>query len=277
MGLADAGALEIALLAAGLAAAGALAGLLAGLFGVGGGIVLVPVLDQVLAGTGVDPAVRMHVAVATSLATVIATSLRSVRAHDAKGAVDWEVLALWAPGVFAGSLLAGALAGLISGDGLRLVFGSVALALAVWMAFAPPRWVIGQGIPRNPLSHAVAGAIGLVSVLMGIGGGTFAVTAQTLYGVAIHRAIGTASGLGVVIAVPGTMGLVWGGWGDSRLPPLSLGYVNLLGLLVIVPATTLVAPWGAWLAHRLPQRALRVSFAVFLAVAGARILWRAFA
>lgn len=258
-----------------LFAGGLAAGVLAGLFGVGGGIILVPMLDQVLAAMGTDATLRMHVAVGTSLSTVLFTSIRSVTAHHAKGAVDWVTLRTWGPGVLVGSIVSGLLIGNISGLTLRLIFAGVAGLIAIYMAFGRESWVIGREIPRNLAAHGVAALIGAVSVMMGIGGGTFAVSAQTLYGVPIHRAVATSSGLGFIIAIPGTLGLVIGGWGEAGLPPLSLGFVNGLGLLAIVPGTLLAAPLGAAVAHRLPRRMLRYAFAAFLFASALRIGWGA--
>lgn len=249
------------------------AGTLAGLFGVGGGVIIVPVLYQVFAAFGVDEALRMHLAVGTSLASIMPTSLRSVSAHNKKGAVDWDVLRHWAPATAIGVLMGGALAAWLSGDALSLVFGVLALAVALYLGLGREEWRLGNELPKGVGAYLAAGAIGLASALMGIGGGTFAVALMTLFATPIHRAVATASGLGFVIAVPGAIAFAIAGWNEPGLPPLSLGYVNLLGLALVALGTTLAAPWGVALAHRASRIVLRRRFAAFLGLMGTRMLW----
>lgn len=263
----------LALLAVALALSGLIAGTIGGLLGVGGGIVLVPVLYQAFELLGVPEEVRMELSVATSLATIIPTSLRSLASHNRRGAVDWPLLKSWAPGIFVGAALGTLVATVIGGDGLRIVFVAMALLLALYMALAPDTLKIADAMPTGLVAQAMASLIGGLSVLMGIGGGTFAVSLQTLYGTAIHRAVATASGFGFIIAIPGALGFVMAGWGAGGLPPLSLGFVSLIGFVLITPATVLAAPWGARLAHRLSRRALRLAFALFLAASALRILY----
>lgn len=259
--------------AAGLMAAGLLGGLLAGLLGVGGGIVVVPVLFHVLSALGLDESIRMPVAVGTSLATIIPTTLRAVSGHRAKGAVDDAILRQWAPAMIVGVVLASLSAEVIGGRGLTLIFAVMALLVALNLGFGRESWRLGAALPGGPGRAALAGGIGYVSTLMGIGGGTFGVTAMTLYGVPIHRAVGTAAGLGLIISIPGTAGFLLAGLDAQGLPPFSLGYVNLLGFALIVPSTILATPWGVELAHRLSRTALRRAFAVFLALTSARMFW----
>lgn len=263
----------LALLALALALSGLIAGTIGGLLGVGGGIVLVPVLYQAFEMLGVPEAVRMELSVATSLATIIPTSLRSLASHNRRGAVDWALLKSWAPGIFVGAAVGALVAAFIGGDGLRIVFVVMALLLALYMALAADTLKIAEKMPGGVAAQAMAGIIGALSVLMGIGGGTFAVSLQTLYGTPIHRAVATASGFGFIIAIPGALGFVMAGWGAEGLPPLPLGYVSLVGFLLITPATVLAAPWGARLAHALPRKSLRLAFAFFLAVSALRILY----
>ncbi len=253
------GPLALAMLAAGLAA-----GVLAGFLGVGGGIVLVPVLFQAFGFLGIDEAVRMHLAVGTSLASIVPTSIRSVTKHDAKGAVDRPVLIAWAPAIVIGVILGALIADRVDGTVLTLVFAVLALSVAAQMAFLPDRLRLGEAMPGEPVRSSIGGTIGLASTLMGIGGGTFGVTVMTLYGMPIHRAIGTASGLGLIISVPGMIGFILAGQGASGLPPASLGYVNALALAFIIPMTWLAVPWGVALAHRISRAALRRAFAGFL-------------
>lgn len=267
---------ELLLLALGLAATGIFAGVLAGLLGVGGGIVIVPVLYQIFSVLGIDEAIRMHLAVGTSLGTIIITSIRSVRAHAQKGAVDWDMLRHWAIPVLIGVLTGTALASQVSGRGLTLVFASVALIVAANMAFGKETWRLGSQLPSKPVQYGVAGAIGMLSAMMGIGGGTFGVTFMTLFGKNAREAVATSAGLGVLIGVPGVVGFILSGWGEPALPPFSLGYVNLVGLALIVPLTILSAPWGAHLAHSISHKALLRAFAFFLALTSCQMFYRLF-
>lgn len=264
--------LQLALLVAGLALTGIVAGILAGLLGVGGGIVIVPVLYHVFSGIGIDEAVRMHLAVGTSLATIVATSMRSMRAHRAKGAVDADLLRGLALPIIAGVVLGSLIAGGVDGGALMAVFASVALIVAIHMAFGRESWRIADDFPAGFTRAAIGAVIGLISVLMGIGGGTLGVPILNLYNIPIHRAVGTATGFGLIIAVPGTIAMMMNGWGAPGLPPFSLGYVNLIGFALIVPTTILAAPWGARIAHAISRPALRRAFAVFLALTSLRMM-----
>lgn len=265
----------LAALVALLLATGAVAGLLAGLLGVGGGIVIVPILFLVFEGLDFPDATLMQVAVATSLATIIPTSVASARAHHAKGNVDTTLLRRWAPFVFSGALVGGLLSFVLSGDALRLVFGVVALAVAVNMA-VPRQLVLGAQLPRSTaVQGGVAGAIGTFSALMGIGGGTLSVPVLSAFSYPTHRAVGTAAAFGFLIAVPAVVGFVWSGLGEAGRPPFSLGWVNLVAAGLILPVTTLVAPVGARIAHRLPAARLRLVFAAFLGLTALRMLWSA--
>ncbi len=256
---------------------GAAGGLLAGLLGVGGGIVIVPVLDAALQLTGVDPAIRMHVAVATSLAVIIPTSISSTRAHRARGALDRTLARQWGPWIFAGALLGTALAAHLEGGALSALFGVVALLVAVKMILPLHNALISKEIPRGLLAPAIPLGIGSLSSMMGIGGGTLSVPVLTLMNQPIHRAVGTAALFGLLISLPGTLGYVVSGWGDPRLPPGSLGYVNVIGLALIAPVSVLAAPIGARLAHRLDKRQLSVAFGVFLLLVAVRMLLRSLA
>ncbi|MCC7410607.1 MAG: sulfite exporter TauE/SafE family protein [Gammaproteobacteria bacterium] len=256
-------------------AAGVIGGLLAGLLGVGGGIVLVPVLDVALGVLGVDASVRMHVAVATSLATIIPTSLSSSRAHHRRGAVDYAIVRRWGVPVVAGSVAGTCLAARVDGAALAAVFGTVALLVAVKMLLPLDDRVFARDIPRQPLALAIPLALGTVSSLMGIGGGTLGVPTFSLLGQPIHRAVGTAAVFGLLISLPAAIGYVVAGWRAGALPPGSVGYVNLIGLALIAPVTVLVAPAGARLAHGLGRRALGTVFGAFLLLVAVRMLYRA--
>jgi uncharacterized protein len=266
---------DLGTLALGLLIAGVVSGLVAGMLGVGGGIVIVPVMYHVLAVAGVAPDLRMHVAVGTSLATIIPTSLSSLSSHAKKDAVDWPLLKRWlvpmVVGVVAGSLLAG----VARGQMLTLFFGLVALPVAAQLAFGKESWRLADQLPRGAGGALLPFAIGGVSTMMGIGGGTVGVPGMTLCGVPIHRAVGTASAFGAIISVPGTIGAVLTGWGAHGVPPYSYGYVNLLGFAIIAPVAFFMAPYGASIAHMADTGRLRKMFALFVAITAVKMLWDA--
>lgn len=272
--IADPGA--FAMFIAGLAAAGLFAGFIGGLFGVGGGVVIVPALYVVLSALDVDESVRMHVAVGTSLSTIIATSWRSLATHMKAGAVDMAVLRAWAPWITAGALVGAAVAGFSNTQTLLVVFGGGLLLVAAQMGLGNPAWRIAADLPRGAVRALVAGAIGVLSAMMGIGGGAFGVTVMTLCGRPIHQSVATASGFGAAIALPAALGYVVTGWGRADLPPLSIGYVNLPGFLALAALTAITAPIGARLAHRLPHLTLKRAFAIFLAITALNMLREAF-
>ncbi|MGN6596680.1 sulfite exporter TauE/SafE family protein [Sphingopyxis terrae] len=267
---------DMAMLAAMMLLTGAVGGVIAGMLGVGGGIVIVPVLDLVLAALGIDSSVRMHVAVATSLATIIPTAISSSRAHEAKGAVDHDQLRRWGVAIFLGAIAGVLLASRVSGDVLSAVFGIVALLVAVKMLLPLEGKHIAETMPGGVVGQAIPFAIGGISSMMGIGGGTLSVPVMTLFNVPIHRAVGTAALFGLLISAPAAVAFVVTGWHVEGLPPGSLGYVNLIGLAVIGPATFLTAPWGARIAHALSKRQLSILFGLFLTVVAVRMLIRAF-
>jgi len=255
-------------------ATGVVAGVMAGLLGVGGGIVIVPVLDTALGIQGVDPSIRMHVAVATSLATIIPTSISSARAHHAKGAVDFSLVKFWSPFILVGSLLGTVLATRVDSSVLSLVFGGVALLVAIKMMIPTEGVHLSNGVKRGPAGATVPFAIGGLSSMMGIGGGTLSVPTLTLMKQPIHSAVGSSAMFGLVIAVPGTLSFMISGWGDPRLPEGSLGFVNAIGFIFIAPTTVLFAPLGAKIAHGLNKRTLSLVFGVFLLVVSIRMLLR---
>jgi uncharacterized membrane protein YfcA len=267
---------DMSMLAAMMLLTGAVGGVIAGMLGVGGGIVIVPVLDLVLAALGIDSSVRMHVAVATSLATIIPTAISSSRAHEAKGAVDHDQLRRWGVAIFLGAIAGVLLASRVSGDVLSAVFGIVALLVAVKMLLPLEGKHIAETMPGGVVGQAIPFAIGGISSMMGIGGGTLSVPVMTLFNVPIHRAVGTAALFGLLISAPAAVAFVVTGWHVEGLPPGSLGYVNLIGLAVIGPATFLTAPWGARIAHALSKRQLSILFGLFLTVVAVRMLIRAF-
>ena len=257
-------------------ATGTVAGVLAGLFGIGGGIVIVPVLETALGFIGVDPAIRMHVAVGTSLATIIPTSISSARAHHQRDSVDVDVVKRWAVFVLIGALLGAWIASRVHSDVLAIVFASLAFLVALKMLFIPESRNLTTDVPRGPLVTVIPTSIGCFSTMMGIGGGTFSVMTLTLFNEPIHRAVGTAALFGLVISLPGMLGFVAAGWGDPRIPAGSLGYVSLIGFACIAPATVLAAPLGAKIAHAFSAKRLNMLFGLFLVVASLRLFYRAF-
>ncbi len=263
------------LLAAAMLATGCVAGVMAGLFGIGGGIVIVPVLELTLGLLGVDPAIRMHVAVATSLATIIPTSLASARAHHQRRAVDMQIVRGWGVFVLFGALLGVWFAAQVHSRVLAIVFASVAILIGMKLVLFPESRNLTSDVPRGPLWSIIPAAIGCLSSMMGIGGGTFSVMTLTLFNQPIHRAVGTAALLGLIVSLPGTLGFVIAGWNDARVPPGSLGYVSLIGFALIVPATVLMAPLGAKIAHSFSEKKLSTAFGVFLCLAAARMLYKA--
>jgi uncharacterized membrane protein YfcA len=269
---------ELVTLAAGLLAAGAVTGLLAGVFGVGGGAVAVPILYELFRVIGVEEALRMQLAVGTSLAIIIPTSIRSFRAHKKKGAVDLSVLRLWALPVVIG-VIAGSYAAKFAPPAVfKLVFVVVASASAIRLLFGRDSWRLGTEMPGPTIMRVYGLVIGVLSALMGIGGGQLSNLFMTFYGQPIHRAIATSSGLGVIISIPGTLGFIYAGWPQMPdLPPLSLGYISLIGVALVIPTSIWTAPIGANLAHRLSKRRLEVAFGCFLTLVCLRFLYSLFA
>lgn len=261
----------IALMAGALLVAGAFAGVLAGLLGIGGGIVIVPALFYLFTLLDIDPAIKMHLAVGTSLSTIIATSLSSIRSHHRRGAVDWPLLRSWGPAVAVGVVIGTVVAGLVSGEVLTGVFATMALLVAANMAFQPESARLADRLPGGPVRFVIGSLIGGFSAMMGIGGGTFTVPTLVMCSYPIRRAVGTAAAVGLIIAVPGTIGFMIDGYGRPELPPFSLGYVSVLGFVIIAPMTVMTAPLGARIAHTINTRWLRWAFALFLALTSLRM------
>lgn len=253
--------------------AGLLSGVIAGMLGVGGGIVLVPVLEWALSLAGISGDLSIRIAVATSLATIIPTAIASSRAHARRDAIDREVIRAWSVPIVAGACLGAWLATQLDGTLLRAVFSVMALVVAVKLLLPLDHVVLRQSLPVGGLAKVIPLLIGCVSTLMGIGGGSLSVPVMTLCNQSMHRAVGTASLIGLWIAVPATLALMLA---DPKqpMPPLTVGYVNLLGFAVIAPVTWLAAPLGVRLAHRLQRRQLSLIFGLFLLLMALRMAWR---
>lgn len=264
---------ELIWFAVALAGAGVVAGFLAGLFGIGGGAILVPVFYQVFGLLGIDEAVRMHLAIGTSLAVIVPTSIRSVLSHKLRGAVDLELLKSWIIPVPLGVVAASVIAASVSSGGLRAIFAIIAIVVGLRMLLNRDSWRLGEDLPPNPLRAIVGVVLGLLSALMGIGGGVLNNTFMTLFGRPVHQAVATSAGVGVLISIPGLIGYVWAGWGAAGLPPFSTGYVNWVAVALIIPITLLIAPLGVRLAHALDKRQLEIGFGVFMLLIAARFFY----
>ena len=256
-----------------LAVGGALTGFLAGLFGIGGGGIIVPILYELFGVIGVDESVRIQLSVATSLAIIIPTSIRSFRSHHARGAVDMDVLRGWAAWILVGVLIGTLIAAMSPASLLRAVYAVVSFVMAVRMGFGGEKWRLADDLPGRAAQAVYATVIGTLSVLLGVGGGAMFSSVMVLYGRPIHQAVATASGLGVIISIPAAIGFVWSGWSVAGLPAGSLGYVNLIAVALVIPTSILMAPYGVRAAHALSRKHLERAFAVFLFAVSARFAW----
>jgi len=263
-----------------LIAVGALSGFMAGLFGIGGGAILVPVFYECFRLVGVPLEVRMPLCIGTSLAIIIPTSLSSFRAHYKRGAVDMAILRAWALPIVTGILLGSVIARFAPERLFKIVFVMVAWSAAARLLLARETWKLGDGMPKGLLMRVYGFVIGLLSTLMGIGGGLFSNLLMTLYGRPIHQAVATSSALAVLIAIPGALGYVYAGWpAAARFPdvaalqtPFALGYVSLIGAILVMPTTLITAPLGVRVAHALSKRALEVAFGTYLFIVGSRFV-----
>jgi len=264
---------ELVWLAVAVMMAGIVTGILAGLFGIGGGAVIVPVLFEVFRILGVPEEVRMQLCVGTSLAIIVPTAVRSYRAHRARGLVIAAVMRTWTlpavVGVAAGSIAAAFAPATV----FKIAFVLIAGVIAGKLLIGREDWVLGRQFP-GPLGMAFCGfLVGLASSLMGISGGSLATMAMTLYGAPIHNAVATSAGLGVPITIAGTIGYILAGLPHQNLlPPLSIGFVSAIGVVMIAPISSYIAPLGARLAHALPKRQLEIGFGLFLIAASVRFI-----
>lgn len=254
---------------------GIAAGLIAGLFGVGGGLIVVPALVLAFSAQGFDSAVLTHMAVGTSLATIIITSLSSIRAHHLKGAVDWPLFRQMAPAIFVGSWLGGITADYIPGAKLQLLIGVFAIAIGIrmWLSRRAPAADGEEQIPAAPVVLGASGLIGWASAIFGIGGGSLTVPLLSRFRVRMQRAVATSAACGLPIAVSGTLSFMVQGWDNPALPAWSSGYVYWPAFLGIVITSSVMAKVGAKLAHSLSPDILKKLFGLLLFLIGLRFLW----
>ena len=251
--------------------------MIAGLLGVGGGIVLVPAFLHAFTALGYDGPQIMQVCLATSLATIVFTSARSVRGHAAKGAVDRDILRGWGPGIALGAVVGVLVAGGHAHHRADADLRGARDRRRPLHGFGRDDWRLGDRLPTGIGRAITAPVIGFLSVLMGIGGGSFGVPLMRLFGVPIHRAVGTASGFGLMIAVPSVIGFLLQGWGAPDQPPWTVGLVNLPAFLIVIGVTMLTTPWGVWLAHAMNPRPLKLAFAGFIMLMALNMLRKALA
>jgi uncharacterized membrane protein YfcA len=269
--------IELALL---LVAVGALAGFLAGVFGIGGGAVLVPVFYECFRLAGVPLEVRMPLCVGTSLAVIIPTSISSFRAHYLRGAVDMAILKIWWLPIVTG-VIAGSITARYAPERLfKYVFVMVAWSAAARLLLAREDWKFGDDVPKGPLMRFYGFLVGILATLMGVGGGLFSNLLMTFYGRPIHQAVATSSALAVLISIPGALGYVYAGWPVAARfpdvaalqPPLALGYVSLIGAVLVMPSSLLSAPLGVRCAHAMSKRMLEIAFGIYMFIVGGRFL-----
>jgi uncharacterized membrane protein YfcA len=257
---------EAAGLTAAVVVAGVVTGFLAGLFGIGGGAVIVPVLYEIFRILDVPEQVRMQLCIGTSLAIIVPTAILSYATHRAKGMVLREVVRLWAPAAVAGVAVGAVIAAYAPPAVFKIAFALLASGIAVKLLLGRESWRLGSELPVRRLAMSGYGfAIGLAGALMGVSGGSLAAMVLTLYGKPIHKAVATSAALGVPIAIAGSCGYVLAGLRhEALLPPFSLGFVSLLGVVVMAPISSFFAPYGARLAHALPRRWLEIGLGLYL-------------
>ena len=253
--------------------AAAAGGFLAGLFGIGGGAIYVPILYQTFEALGVDHAVTMHLAIGSSIAIIVPTSVRSLVAHWRKDVVDWRLLREWLVAVPLGTVAGVVFATYASSEALRGIFAVLATILGLKMLFGRVPYVLAQDLPGLAGRSAAGFGIGLFSALMGIGGGVLNNTFMTLFNRPMIQAVATSAGVGALISIPGLAAYVVGGWADPLLPPYSIGFVSLLAVAVVTPGSLLTVPAGAALAHRLSRRQLEIGFGCFLLLVAGRFVY----
>jgi uncharacterized protein len=260
-------------LAAALVVAGAVTGVLAGLFGVGGGAIIVPILYQVFSVIDVPESVRMPLSIGTSLAIIIPTCIAANRTHQAKGAVDQPILWQWALPCFLGVAVGSFIAAFAPPWLFKIVFVVIAGGNGILLLIGRRDWRVTDDLPAPWPMRGIGFAIGIFSALMGISGGMLSNIIILMFGRTMQQAVATSSGLGIVISIPGTIGYMLAGWPKmALLPPLSIGFISLIGFALLAPLSMLLAPYGARLAHAISKRRLEIAFGLYLLLVSARFL-----
>jgi uncharacterized membrane protein YfcA len=264
---------ELAWLALAILVGGIATGILAGVFGIGGGAVIVPVLYETFRVMGVSDDVRMQLCVGTSIAIIVSTTLRSYRAHRRTGTVLEGVVRAWAIPAVAGVAVGAVIAAFAPAALFKIAFVVIAVFIAAKLLFARDTWQVGADLPTGPTMSLYGFVVGLCSSLMGVSGGSLSNLILTLHGKPMHNAIATSAGVGVPITIAGTLGYMLAGLPrESLMPPLSIGFVSLIGVVLLAPVSSFIAPYGARLAHVLSRRQLEIGFGVFLLLIAVRIV-----
>ncbi|MBV9558035.1 MAG: sulfite exporter TauE/SafE family protein [Pseudolabrys sp.] len=262
---------EILWLALLIIAGGVVTGLLAGLFGIGGGGIIVPVLYEVFGVLGVPDTVRMQLCIGTSIAIIVPTTIRSYRTHMKAGVAAAGIVRQWTVPAIVGVCVGAVIAAFASSSVFKFAFIFFALVIGGKMLLGKESWRFADDLPPNPLMSVYGFIIGLTSSLIGVSGGSISNLVLSVYGKSIHTAVATSAGVGVPITIVGTITYVLAGWPHlAQLPPLSIGFVSLFGLVLMAPVSSFTAGYGARLAHRLPRRQLEIGFGIFLMLVGLR-------
>ena len=264
---------ELMWLAVAIVIGGVVTGILAGLFGIGGGAIIVPVLYEIFRVLGVPEEVRMQLCIGTSLAIIVPTSVGSYFAHQVRGAVLRDVVRAWALPAVVGVAVGSVIAAFAPPGVFKIVFVVIASLIAFKLLVGRESWKIGDEFPRGSLMWFYGFLVGLCSSLMGVSGGSISNMIQTLYGRPILNAVATSAGLGVPITIAGTLGYMLAGWRyEALMPPLSIGFVSLVAVVLMAPISSFTAGYGARLAHAMPKRRLEIAFGLFLLIASARFV-----
>jgi uncharacterized protein len=264
---------EIVWLALWIAGAGVLVGVLAGLFGIGGGAIIVPVLYEVFRAIGVSEDVRIQLCIGTSLAIIVPTTVRSYLGHKKKGAVIPEVVRIWALPAIAGVVIGSIAAAFAPAPLFKIAFVIFTAFIGTKMLFVGDRWNLGTELPGRGTLTVYGFITGLFSSLVGVSGGAISNAVLTFYGQPMQRAVATSAGIGVPITIAGTIGYMLAGWRFmADLPPLSIGFVSLIGFVLMAPVSSFTTTYGVRLAHWLPKRKLEIAFGIFVYLVGLRLL-----
>jgi len=264
---------EIVWLVLCILAGGVVTGILAGLFGIGGGGVIVPVLYEVFGVMHVPDTVRMQLCIGTSLAIIVPTTVRSYMAHKKRGAVIPNVVRIWTLPAIIGVVVGSVAATFAPAAVFKIAFVIFAAFIGTKMLFAGDRWNLGHELPGRGLLAVYGFITGLFSSLVGVSGGAISNAVLTLYGQPMQRAAATSAGIGVPVTIVGTVGYAIAGWPYmAQLPPLSIGFVSLLGFVLMAPVSSYTASYGVRLAHWLPRRRLEIGFGIFLMLVSLRFI-----